>query len=174
MDVDPCIELSKYVSMHAESRTAKRKGKITVGQVSRRVVARTLNPRHLVEAAKLQIRRKAHRHSYDDAQLALYSQILPSDFLHYGFFDDPDIRPEDMSLSDIVGAQQRYSELLLDLAGKPTEPVLDVGCGMGGLSRLLRDRGFAPVALTPDRLQAAHVRSALPDVPVIRSKFEQL
>src|SRR3954470_18036697 len=100
--------------MHSEA--AKGRGKVTVGRVARRVVARVLNPRRLVEAAKLQIRRKAHRHSHDDAQLALYAQMLPSDFLHYGFFDDADVQPEDIRLSDVVRAQQRYSELLLDLA----------------------------------------------------------
>src|SRR3954463_7442471 len=99
--------------MPPQATTGSAKG--TVGRVTRRVVARVLNPLRLVEAAKLQIRRKAHRHSHDDAQLALYAQMLPSDFLHYGFFDDPDVQPEDIRLSDVVRAQQRYSELLLDL-----------------------------------------------------------
>jgi cyclopropane fatty-acyl-phospholipid synthase-like methyltransferase len=137
-------------------------------------LGRALSPGHLVKAARLQKSRKAHRHTYDDAQLALYSQILPSDFLHYGYFDDPTRRPEDISLSDVTRAQTRYAELLLELAGDPAEPVLDIGCGMGGLCRMLEARGFAPTALTPDRLQASHVKSTLSKVPVIRCKFEDL
>src|SRR5687767_7758877 len=53
------------------------------------LIRRALNPRRLWEAARLQARRRADRRSFDDAHLALYSQILPSDFLHFGYFDDP-------------------------------------------------------------------------------------
>jgi 2-polyprenyl-3-methyl-5-hydroxy-6-metoxy-1,4-benzoquinol methylase len=137
-------------------------------------LGRVLHPGHLWRAVRLQRGRKAHRHTYDDAQLALYSQILPSDFLHYGYFDDPTRRPEEISLSDVTRAQTRYAELLLELVGDPAAPVLDVGCGMGGLCRMLKARGFAPTALTPDRLQVSHVKATLPDVPVIRCKFEDL
>ena len=137
-------------------------------------LGRVIHPGHLWKAVRLQRSRKAHRHTYDDAQLALYAQILPSDFLHYGYFDDPDRRPEDISLSDVTRAQTRYAELLLELVGDPAAPVLDVGCGMGGLSRMLKARGFKPTALTPDRLQVSHLKATLPDVPVIRCKFEDL
>ena len=70
--------------------------------------------------------------------------------------------------------QARYAELLIDLAGNPADPVLDIGCGMGGLSRMLKDRGFSPTALTPDRMQAAHVTKNIPDVPVLRCKLEAM
>jgi len=49
--------------------------------------------------------------------------------------------------------------LILDLVRGVDSPVLDVGCGMGGLCRMLKARGHAPIALTPDRLQAAHVKA---------------
>lgn len=137
-------------------------------------LGRAVNPIQWVTAIRLHRGRKAHRHTFDDAQLALYAKILPSDFLHYGYFDDPQVRPEDMSLSGVARAQNRYAELLLDLAGDPADPVLDVGCGMGGLCRMLAERQFKPVALTPDRLQASHVRAQQPGVPVIRCKFEAL
>lgn len=139
-----------------------------------RLLGRAVNPAHWVRAVQLQRGRKAHRHTFDDAQLALYSQILPSDFLHYGYFDDPALRPEEMSLACVARAQARYAELLLSLVGDPADPVLDVGCGMGGLCRMLTDRQFKPVALTPDRLQASHIASTQPGVPVIRCKFEAL
>jgi len=152
----------------APSNGRKLRGTALAGSV----LGRAIHPGHLYKAVKLQLGRKAHRHTYDDAQLALYSQILPSDFLHYGYFDDPARRPEDITLSDVTRAQARYSELLLDLAGDPSLPVLDVGCGMGGLCRLLKARSFTPTALTPDRLQTAHLKATQPDVPVIRCKFE--
>jgi cyclopropane fatty-acyl-phospholipid synthase-like methyltransferase len=137
-------------------------------------LGRAINPVQWVRAVRLHRGRKAHRHTFDDAQLALYSKILPSDFLHYGYFEDTQLRPEEMSLSDVARAQTRYAELLLEWVSDREHPVLDVGCGMGGLSRMLRDREFKPVALTPDRLQAAHVGATLPGVPVMRCKFEAL
>ena len=148
--------------------------KLSAGDVARAVVGPLINPFELCRAASLQLRRKAYRHAYDDAQLALYAQVLPSGFLHYGYFDDCTIVPDRMSLFDIGAAQARYAELICDLIRDPAEPVLDIGCGMGGLSRLLRDRGLKPTALTPDRLQAAHIARTLPGVPVLRCKFERL
>ena len=56
----------------------------------------------------------------------------------------------------------------------PNDPVLDVGCGMGGISRLLHKRGFTPTALTPDRVQAAHIAATHPGVPLVRCKLERL
>ena len=76
----------------------KAKGKKIVAGLLKRVI----NPVHLYRAAKLQHGRKKHRHAYDDAQLALYAKVLPSDFLHFGYFDDPTRQPEDVSLSEVV------------------------------------------------------------------------
>ena len=154
------------------------------GQVPRKINGRTLatslmgrtfHPAHLWRAGVLHRRRKANRHAFDDTRLALYARLLPSDFLHYGYFDDPARAPESISLEDLARAQARYAELLLDLIGDaPGGPVLDVGCGMGGLSRMMRDRGLQPVALTPDKVQVAYVTKYVPGVPVLRTKFEKL
>ncbi len=164
------VTTNDAVALQSDSAARKIFGKA----VTTRVLGRVLNPTHLFQALRLQINRKKTRHAHQDAQLALYSQILPSEFLHLGYFDDPTRKPEDISLADIVRAQHRYAELLLDLAGDPAKPALDVGCGMGGLSRMLVERGHKPTALTPDRLQAAHLRSTLPDVPLIHGKFERI
>jgi cyclopropane fatty-acyl-phospholipid synthase-like methyltransferase len=159
------------ISLIGESPASR---KLRAGEIAGGLLGRVLNPLQLWRAAVLQIGRKAHRHAYDDAQLALYAQILPSEFLHYGYFEDCSVTPDRMSLFDISAAQARYAELVFNLVGDPADPVLDVGCGMGGLARMLRDRGLKPTALTPDRLQAAHIARMLPDVPVLRCKFEKL
>lgn len=39
---------------------------------------------------------------------------------------------------------------------------------------MLKARGYTPVALTPDRLQASHIRTTLNDVELIRCKLEAL
>ena len=148
--------------------------KLTGKALARGLFRKVLNPAEVGKAIRKQIQRKAHKHAYDDAQLALYSQILPSDFLHFGYFDDPAKDPRDISLNDITRAQDRYAELLLEHVVDRDNAVLDVGCGMGGLSRMLLARDFSPVALTPDRLQAAHVQGTLPGVQVLRTKLERL
>jgi MPBQ/MSBQ methyltransferase len=148
--------------------------KISAGGLALSLLGRSAHPGHLWKAFSLHRRRKANRRAFDDSRLAFYSQILPSDFLHYGFFDDISQTAEELSLGKFARAQSRYAELLIDLAGDPADPVLDVGCGMGGLSRMLKAKGFDPVALTPDRLQAASVNKILPGTPVIRCKFEKL
>ena len=147
---------------------------IRLGHVFRAFLGRVFNPRDLWTATQLWWNRKAHRHTYDNAQLALYSRILPGDFLHFGYFDQTDLLPEETRLADVTRAQQKYADLLLELIGNRDQPVLDVGCGMGGLSRMLLERGFQPTAITPDRLQVAHIKATLPQVPIVRTKFENL
>jgi len=140
----------------------------------RSVLGRVLHPAHLWKAAVMQYHRKATKRLYDDHRLELYNKILPSDFLHYAYFDCTSTEPESMSLSSITTGQARYAQLLIDLAGDVADPVLDVGCGMGGLSRMLTDRGFSPTALTPDKIQAAYIAKMQPGTPVIRCKLEKL
>ncbi len=165
--------------MHKQSdaiapTSAPRPRKIKAAAAARSIAGRMLHPKHVVKAIRLQKGRKANKRVYDDAQLALLSQIIPGGYLHYGYFDDPDRCPREISLAEITRAQQRYAELLVELAVDQHAPVLDVGCGMGAMSRLLRDRGFKPTALTPDRFQAGHIGKCHPDIPLIQCKFEEL
>jgi cyclopropane fatty-acyl-phospholipid synthase-like methyltransferase len=138
------------------------------------VLKRIVHPGHLFHALSLQRKRKTNKRAYDDAQLAFLSEILPGGFLHYGYFDDPDRLPDDISLNELLTAQRRYAELLMECVHDRSAPVLDVGCGMGALSELLVERGYEAVALTPDRLQARHIETEYPGIPIIRSKFEDL
>jgi len=146
-----------------------------LGRFVRPVIKRAINPFTLATAARLQWQRQPSKNRLDDAQLELYSKVLPGEFLHYGYFDDVDRQPGDISLNEIVEAQKRYTELLVNLANPDkSRPVLDVGCGVGGMIRLLHDRGFSPVALSPARGQVAHVESKFPGTPTVCSKFEDL
>lgn len=146
-----------------------------IGKFVRPVIKRAVNPLALMKAAKLQWQRQPSRNRLDDAQLDLYSKVLPGEYLHYGYFENVDRQPGDISLNEIVNAQRRYTELLVNLANPDrSQPVLDVGCGVGGMIRLLRDRGFSPVALSPARGQVAAVEEKFPGTPTILSKFEDI
>lgn len=131
-------------------------------------------PHHVVGWLR---RRRGHRRTptvEGNAQLLLYSRILPSGFLHYGYFDDPDTAPEAVSFADLERAQRRYAELLAELTGPPGRPVLDAGSGMGGMLGLLRKAGHDATGLTPDLFQVEHIRSAYPDIPLLHCKFEEM
>ena len=149
-------------------------GRMRATAVIKDVLIRALAPSHALNWLEL---RRSHQRSptvRGNTQLNLYSQILPGDFLHYGYFEDPSVRPEAVSLEAVQQAQLRYAEKLLDLVRTPDAPVLDVGCGMGGLLRLLRDRGYAPVGVTPDRFQIQHIRETYPGIPLHHCKFEEM
>lgn len=107
-----------------------------------------------------------------DHELRLFSQMFPTGFLHYGYFDDTRIEAERISFGDLDRAQQKYADRLIAHARDTDSPVLDVGCGMGGISFMLLERGYEVVSLTPDRHQAAHIRECEPDLRVIESTFE--
>jgi MPBQ/MSBQ methyltransferase len=154
--------------------SAPRPRKMRAGAAAKSIAGRVLHPKHLVKAIKLQRGRRANKRVFDDVQLALLAQIFPSGYLHYGYFDDVDRCPREISLAEVTRAQERYAQLLVDVADDRDAPVLDVGCGMGGMSKLLHDRGFQATAMTPDRFQAKHVAERYPHIPLIQSKFEDL
>lgn len=130
--------------------------------------------RRLRGARRAQRRQKSVERVRDDAQLKLYGELLPGGFLHYGYFEDTTIEPREISLADLERAQLRYANEMLESIGPDDGPILDVGCGMGGLSRLLLERGLQPVALSPDAHQIAHIQETYPDIETLQMRFEDL
>jgi cyclopropane fatty-acyl-phospholipid synthase-like methyltransferase len=147
---------------------------LKAGSIIRSALRKVIDPRHLWKVIQLQRGKKRRERAYDDPQLKLYSEILPGDFLHYGYFDDLKIQPQDISLNAIYQAQFRYAEMILEQVVDRDSPVLDVGCGMGGLIKLMLDKGLSPVALSPDRNQINYIKSKYAQVPVTASKFEDI
>jgi len=142
-------------------------------KVLRPVAKRLLTPSHFAEFIRRLFRTKRKDTVFNNSQLSLYANILQSDFLHYGYFEDATIRPEQTSLEDLRRAQTRYSEKVVSLIVNREAPVLDVGAGMGGISRLLSERGFEPVPLTPDKTQIAYIREKYPKLRVIEGRFQE-
>ncbi|MGH8528272.1 MAG: SAM-dependent methyltransferase [Nevskiales bacterium] len=138
------------------------------------ILKRLFLPRHALQVWRLERSRKQRNTVFDDSQLLFYAEFLPSGFLHYGYFDEPNLPPEQISLGALEQAQRRYADKLLELIRDRQAPVLDVGCGMGGLVRLLSQQGYTPVALTPDRSQAANMKAQFPNIELIESKFENI
>ncbi len=138
------------------------------------ILKRFIYPNHLARVIKLQRNRKKTERVYDDAQLKLYAQLLPKDFLHYGYFEDPAINPHDISINALYKAQEDYGRQIVNHVTDFENPVLDIGCGMGGLIPLLESKGLKVTALTPDKNQVKHVNEKYKGTKVLACRFEDI
>ena len=115
------------------------------------------NPVKLVQAYHFHKQTGRYDRTVNDLELKLYSKILKNDMLHLGYFDDVDTAPEFISIGHLEHAQDRYAEIIAEHILDKDLPVLDVGCGMGGLSNFLLTKGINVEALTPDRNQIDYI-----------------
>ncbi len=138
------------------------------------ILKRFIYPQHLARVIQLQRNRKKKDRVYDDAQLKLYAQLLPKDFLHYGYFEDPHINPHDISISHIYKAQEDYGWQIVNQLTDYNNPILDIGCGMGGLISLLHTKNKQVVALTPDKNQVKYVTKKYAGTTVLDCRFEDM
>jgi cyclopropane fatty-acyl-phospholipid synthase-like methyltransferase len=132
-----------------------------------------INPIKLIQAWYYQKRHPKDKESNRNSELLFYAKILKNDMLHLGYFENSDTLPEDISFNQIENAQFEYAKLITDRISNNQSPVLDVGCGMGGLSKILFDNGFKVEALTPDRQQKKHIDQKYNCFPCHHTKFEQ-
>jgi len=109
-----------------------------------------------------------------DHVLKLYSESVRSPYLHYGFWDDPKlVSAENLSLHDIVAAQDRYIEHLTSFIPEDVKTILDVGAGIGGNSSYLLNKGYKVEALSPDEHQEkVFAEKYNGEIKFHRSKFE--
>ena len=131
-----------------------------------------INPIELIRAYNFHKKQSNHIKSSEDLELMLYSKIIRNDMLHYGYFENIDIEPESISINDLENAQMKYVELIIEQILHKQKNVLDVGCGMGGLSKILIDKGINVQSLTPDNNQKNHIKNKYPELTVHHMKFE--
>ena len=112
-----------------------------------------ITPVKLVQAFIYHLKNKKYDKSTYDLELHLYSNILKNDMLHYGYFEDVNIQADHISIKQLEDAQLKYAENIVKYIINKDEPVLDVGCGMGGLSNILLQKGYIVDALTPNENQ---------------------
>ena len=133
-----------------------------------------LNPVKWAGAYRLQKKDGKYDKSKSDLELNLYSKILKNDMLHYGYFEDTTIASDSISIKSVEDAQVKYAQNIVDLITDKDGHILDVGCGMGGLSAILAEQKFNVEALTPNRNQIRHIQQKYKHIPVHNCKFEDV
>lgn len=165
---------ARYASWPMLKATSAAHEKLTLGWMLKSILKRLTSPRHVSTLLSLRRASRVQRVNAD-AQLKLYSELLPGGFLHFGYFENPETLPESVSLGDLAQAQRNHSELVLEQIPASSLPVLDVGCGTGGLLQMLKARGFQVVGLTPDRFQYAELQAQVgTTTELIQSRFEDI
>ena len=93
-----------------------------------------------------------------DHGLKLYSETIRSDYLHYGFWGEPNsVEIESITLQEIKNAQDRYIEHLASFIPNEVNSILDVGCGIGGNAEYLINQGYVVETLSPDDFQKSTI-----------------
>jgi 2-polyprenyl-3-methyl-5-hydroxy-6-metoxy-1,4-benzoquinol methylase len=146
-----------------------------VKTIAKHVLKKVINPKTYFLLMKIKRSKKKERDRvYIDPYLKAYSNIFPGESLHLPYFSNPDVIPEDISLLDIRDGGTAYAKLVIDKIVDREAPVLDVGCGLGGLCKLLASKGYKPVGLTPDHFQYTYIKEKHPEIEIIKSKFEDI
>ncbi|MDD4641251.1 MAG: SAM-dependent methyltransferase [Bacteroidales bacterium] len=130
------------------------------------------NPVAWFKAWRFHKKNAAFDKSTYDLELHLYSKILNNNMLHWGYFENIQADPGDISLKQFEAAQQAYARNLLAQIADKKAPVLDVGCGMGGLAEMLRDHSIPVEVLTPNKNQISFISQKHPELCHHRCKFE--
>jgi cyclopropane fatty-acyl-phospholipid synthase-like methyltransferase len=146
-----------------------------VKRIVKDLLKKIVNPKILIRLIKIRRDKKKNKNKiYVDTYLKTYSTILSSESLHFPYFSDPDIHPEDISFSDLANGGLRYANHVIDKIVDKKAPVLDVGCGLGELCKLLFSEGYKTIGLTPDDFQYNYIREKHPEIEIIKSKLETM
>ena len=136
------------------------------------LIKKLINPVELIKAYRFHKNQKKHIKVSQDLELMLYSKIIKTDMLHYGYFYDINIKSDSISIKDLENAQMNYVDIIMEQILNKNENILDVGCGMGGLSKILLDNNLKVQALTPDNNQKKYIQSKYPSLNLHHIKFE--
>lgn len=136
-------------------------------------VFKLLNPLRIFRALNFHRAQKKYSKSSHDHELRLFSEMLSNDMLHFGYFEDINIEPERISPYDIESAQIRYAEILIGHILDKSLPVLDIGCGIGGIANLILKHGFTVELISPNAGQLDYIKKKYPSFVTFNTRFEE-
>ena len=112
-----------------------------------------------------------------DLELFFCTEILKLNSLHYGYWEENEKLKEEgrkLTLDCLRDAQQRYTDVLIDAIPKNVKNILDVGCGIGDVSRTLSKLEYDVTAISPDSNHAKYFENHLSKLTFLQTKFEDL
>ncbi len=112
-----------------------------------------------------------------DLELFFCTEILKLTSLHYGFWEESDKLTEDdkkITLECVRNAQQKYTDMLIEAIPKEVKSILDVGCGIGDVSRALSKLEYDVTAISPDTNHAQYFENRFSKLTFFQTKFEDL
>ncbi len=138
----------------------------------KKILLNFINPVVLCKAWLYHRKNSKFNNATSDLELHFYSRILKNDMLHYGYFEDTEIETDSISITALEKAQIKYAQNIIDQIIGIEDLILDIGCGMGGLSNLLSQRGFKVEALTPNENQIKYIQSKYPHIKCYHNKYQ--
>ena len=112
-----------------------------------------------------------------DLELFFCTEILKLNSLHYGYWEDSEKLTEGdkkLTLECLRSAQEKYTDILIAAIPKNVKSILDVGCGIGDVSRALSKLEYDVTAISPDSNHAKYFENHLSDLSFLQTKFEDL
>ena len=112
-----------------------------------------------------------------DLELFFCTEILKLNSLHYGYWEESEKLKEEgtkLTLDCVRNAQQKYTNILIEAIPENVKSILDVGCGIGDVSKALSKLGYDVTAISPDNNHAKYFENHLSKLTFLQTKFEDL
>ena len=112
-----------------------------------------------------------------DLELFFCTEILKLASLHYGYWEEREKLKEEgtkLTLDCLRNAQQKYTDILIEAIPKNVKSILDVGCGIGDVSRALSKLDYDVTAISPDSNHVKYFENHFSRLTFLQTKFEDL
>ena len=112
-----------------------------------------------------------------DLELFFCTEILKLTSLHYGYWEEREKLKEEgtkLTLDCLRNAQQKYTDILIEAIPKNVKSILDVGCGIGDVSRALSKLEYDVTAISPDSNHVKYFDNHRSQLTFLQTKFEDL
>ncbi|MHC4062166.1 MAG: class I SAM-dependent DNA methyltransferase [Planctomycetota bacterium] len=97
--------------------------------------------------------------------------FLKLEHLHYGYWTDG----LEVDISSLRSAQDNYTEFLISHIPDGVKTILDVGCGTGGITKKLLERGYEPDCVSPSSFFVEQGRRLLGDrIGIFECRYEEV
>jgi MPBQ/MSBQ methyltransferase len=105
----------------------------------------------------------------EDFKMEIFTDVIGMDALHYGIWDDDLPR----NLDGLRAAQKNYAERVRQLIPNGVQTILDVGSGVGDISRHLAQSDYTVTAISPLQSHRRYYPTNDPNLTFHRTRFQE-